>query len=645
MAANQKDFLKLIKGQRDKSRKEKWSGSFIEYLDKVQEDPSIIKLSHKRVYEAITSAGVGQLTDSDERFRKLFDEDRLNTYDYFQEEFFGMERVVNKVMKFLRAAAHKGEESRQILLLMGPVGAGKSAITEHVKKALERGEPYYYLEGCPIREEPLHLIPRGLRSEFSSMLGVHIEGDLCPICRMRLMEEFNGEYERFPVKVGTFSVRGRRGVGVVPPTDPNTQDISILIGSEDISKLDKYPEDDPRVLSLNGAFNVGNRGIVEFVEIFKNEVEFLHPAITVTQEKHSPAPGKHPMIYHDVFIISHCNEAEWNKFKSDHLNEAIMDRIVKIDVPYVLELDQEMKIYEKQLGRSDFDAHVAPHTLEIASMFSIMSRLTNSAKVDALTKLRLYNGDEVIEKGHVRKIDIKDLRDEAVNEGMSGISTRFIMKAIDDALTTSERNMITPISVMDALIRKVKEQIANEDTKSKCLELLQKTIREEYLKILEKEIAKAFIAAFEDNAEALFNLYLDNAEAYTNNMLLKDGITKEERPPDEKFMEALEQQIGITGSSKDGFRQDVTSYMFRKVRSGGKIDYTSYAPLKEAIESYMMSSVRDMARIVTKSRTRDDEQKKKYSEMVRTLIDEYGYNENSAEEILTYAANNLWRDS
>ncbi|MHA2020363.1 MAG: serine protein kinase [Candidatus Thorarchaeota archaeon] len=645
MAANQKEFLKLIKGQRDKSRKEKWSGSFLDYLDKVKENPSIIKLSHKRVYEAITNAGVGTLTDSDERFRKLFDEDRLNTYDYFQEEFFGMERVVNKVMKFLRAASHKGEESRQILLLMGPVGAGKSAITEHIKKALEQGEPYYYLEGCPIREEPLHLVPRSLRSEFSEMLGVHIEGDLCPICRMRLMEEYNGEYERFPVKVGTFSVRGRRGVGVVPPTDPNTQDISILIGSEDISKLDKYPEDDPRVLSLNGAFNVGNRGIVEFVEIFKNEVEFLHPAITVTQEKHSPAPGKHPMIYHDVFIISHCNEAEWNKFKSDHLNEAIMDRIVKIDVPYVLELEQEMKIYEKQLGRSDFDAHVAPHTLEIASMFSIMSRLSNSAKVDALTKLRLYNGDEVIEKGHVRKIDIKDLREEAVNEGMSGISTRFIMKAIDDALTTSERNMITPISVMDALIRKVKEQIANEDTKAKCLELLQKTIREEYLKILEKEIAKAFITAFEDNAESLFNLYLDNAEAYTNNMMLKDSITKEERPPDGKFMEALEQQIGITGSAKDGFRQDVTSYMFRKVRTGGKIDYTSYAPLKEAIESYMMSSVRDMARIVTKSRTRDDEQKKKYSEMVQTLIDEYGYSEKSAEEILTYAANNLWRDS
>jgi len=645
MTKNRQAFLDLIKTHKEKSHKEKWQGTFLEYLEMVQEDPRVAKLSHSRVYDSIMAQGTSNLDDSDDRFRKLFEEDRLTTYNYFQSDFYGVERIVSRIMKFLRAASLKGEESRQILLLMGPVGAGKSAITEHVKKALEKAEPYYFLEGCPIREEPLHLVPRGLRDEFSDMLGVHIEGDLCPVCRMRLMEEFKGNYEEFPVQAGTFSIRGRRGVGVVPPTDPNTQDISILIGSEDISKLDLYSDDDPRILSLNGAFNVGNRGIVEFVEIFKNEVEFLHPAITVTQEKHSPAPGKHPMIYHDVFIISHCNEAEWNKFKSDHLNEAIMDRIVKIDIPYVLELDQEVKIYKKRMRESDFDVHIAPHTLEIASMFSVMSRLSESNKCDLMTKLKIYNGMEVIEKGHVKKIDIKDLREESPKEGMTGISTRFIMKAIDDALTSSDKDMITPISVIDAMIRKVKEQITNEEAKDRYLQLLQKTIREEYLKILEKEISKAFIAAFEENAENIFNLYLDNAEAYTNNMLLKDSITKEERAPDEEFMQAIEEQIGITSSSRDGFRQDVTSHMFRIARGGGKIDYTSYAPLREAIESYMMSSVRKMARVVTKARTRSEDQREKYGEMVKTLIDEYGYSAESAEEVLTYAANNLWRDS
>jgi serine protein kinase len=644
MTVENKDFLKLIKAQRNKSKDEKWTGSFLDYMEKIQEKPSIVKLAHKRVYDTILNEKTETLDDSSERFRKLFEGDKITTYNYFKEDFFGMERVIAKVMNFLRAASMKGEESRQILLLLGPVGAGKSALTDHIKRSLEKADAYFYLDGCPIREEPLHLLPRSLRSEFEKMLGVHIEGDLCPVCRYRLMEEFSGEYEKFPVKTGTFSARGRKGVGVVPPTDPNTQDVSILIGSEDISKLDKYAEDDPRILSLNGAFNVGNRGIVEFVEIFKNDVEFLHPAITVTQEKHAPAPGKHPMIYHDLFIISHCNEAEWNKFKSDHLNEAIMDRVVKIDVPYVLELDQEMKIYEKRLAQSDFDAHVAPHTIKIASMFSILSRLKPSNKCDPLTKLKIYNGDEVIEKGHVRKIDIKDLREEATNEGMHGVSTRFIMKAIDDALTASDKNVITPISIMDALIRKIKEQITDEQEKANLLQIVQKTIREEYLKILEKEISRAFVTAFEENAESIFNGYLDNAEAFTNRVSMKNKITKEERDPDEKFMQSIETQIGISGNSRESFRQDVTSYMFRKVRTGANIDYKCYAPLKEAIESYMMTSVKDMARIVTKSRTRDTDQKAKYNEMVSTLINDYGYSDASAEEILNFASNNLWRD-
>jgi len=427
--------------------------------------------------------------------------------------------------------------------------------------------------------------------------------------------------------------------------DANSQDVSVLIGSEDISKLDKYSEDDPRVLSLNGAFNVGNRGIVELVEIFKNEIEFLHTVITATQEKRIPSPGKHDMIYFDGVILAHCNEAEWNRFQSEHTNEAILDRIVKINVPYVLELNQEVKIYEKQLSRSDFSAHIAPHTLKIASMFSVMSRLKPSQKCDLLTKMKIYNGEDVIEKGKVKKVDIKDLREEARNEGMDGISTRFIMKAIDNSLSDSEKGMITPISVMSSLIRQTEEQLINEEFRTFCLELLRKVIREEYLKILENEIAKAFITAYSEQAQSIFDTYLDNAEAYTTKQNLKNRVTKESMEPDEHFMRSIEETIGIMGSSRDGFRSDVTAYMFAKMRRKEKIDYTSYAPLKEAIETYLMSSVKDLARVVTKSKSRDDDQQQKYSEMVTTMIEVYGYNEDSAEEVLTYASNNLWRDS
>ncbi len=641
-----KNFLDIIQKQRSKKKDEKFSGSFLQYLEFVQKNPDKVKLAHRRLYESIRDHGVETVDIDSEKYRPIFNGDKLRFYDYFSEDFYGMEVVTNKLLRYLKSAAHKGEESRQVLLLMGPVGAGKSALIDSVKRALEGADVHYHLEGCPIREEPLHLLPRSLRKDFEDILGVHIEGDLCPVCRHRLMEEFNGKYEEFPVTESSFSQRGRRGVAVVPPMDANSQDVSVLVGTEDISKLDLYPEDDPRVLSLNGAFNVGNRGIVEFVEVFKNEIEFLHTMLTATQEKRVPSPGKNDMIYFDGVILSHCNESEWNRFKSEHTNEAILDRVLKIEVPYVLELDQEQKIYQKMIRRSDFKgAHIAPHAIKVAAMFSVMSRLSPSNKCDLLTKMKIYNGEAIIEKGRVKKVDIKDLKSETENEGMDGISTRFIMKALDAALADSDQEMITPINVMDSLITQVNEQIVHPDKKGAYLEILQNIIREEYLKILENEIAKAFIAAYEEQAQSLFESYLDNAECYTTKSRVKNKITREESEPDESFMRSIEEMIGVVGTARDGFRSDVTAFMFSKLRKGEKVNYTSYGPLKEAVEKFLISSVKDIARIVTRSKSRDDDQKKKYTDMIKTLIDEYGYNEHSAEEILTYASNNLWRDS
>ena len=639
------ELLKEIEKQRKQgSSKKKFNGTFLDYVELVKSDPSIVKSSHKRLYQAIINHGVEKMPDSDFRKKKIFDNDSIKVYDYFKKEFFGMERVIGKLMGFLKSASHKGEESKQVLLLMGPVGAGKSALTEHIKNALN-GEKYYHLKGDPQRGEPLQLVPRSLRKTFSKKLGVTIEGDISPVARWNLLKDLDGKYEDYPVIETSFSQRGRRGIASVPPMDANSQDVSVLIGNIDISKLDRYTEDDPRALSLNGAFNVGNRGIVELVEVFKNEIEFLHTIITATQEKRIPSPGKSDMLHFDGVIIAHCNESEWNRFQSEHTNEAILDRVVKINVPYCLELDQEIKIYEKMLKQSDFNYHIAPHTIRVASMFSIMSRLKASQKCDLLTKMKIYNGEEVIEKGRVKRIDIKDLREEARHEGMSGISTRFIAKALDTALTNSDKEMITPVSVIESLSRMVKEQIADEEFKQSCLELIQKVVREEYLKMLETEIAKAFVSAYEEQAQSLFDSYLDNAEAAATRQRLKDRVTKEEREPDENFMRSIEEQIGISGSAKEGFRTDVTAYMFAKMRRKEKVDYQSYEPLKEAIESYLINSVKDIARIVTKSKTRDDEQQKKHSDMIKTMIDEYGYTADSAEEILAYASNNLWRDS
>ena len=639
------DFQKLIQEDRETRKKSMWKGTALEYLEVLRKNPDLAKLAHQRMFDMLVSAGVTEVnTDEDPRLKRLYKGERYKQYGFFADNFYGMDKTVNQIVRYFHSASLRGEESRQVLYLVGPVGSGKSSLVEALKRGLEHLPPFYAVENCPMHEEPMHLIPRHLRKEFSKMLDIPIEGDLCPVCRYRLKEEFQGRWEEMPVRTYEFSIRAKRGVGVVPPVDPNNQDTSVLIGGEDISKLDLYSEGDPRVLDLSGALNVGNRGMVEFIEVFKNETEYLHAMITATQEKHIPAPGRHGMIYIDTCIVAHSNEAEWKKFKSDHTNEAILDRIVTVKVPYNLRLTEEVKIYKKMLRQSNFKADIAPHTLEIASMFSILSRLHPTNKCDLLTKLKLYNGEEVVEKGKTKKIDVIELKEEASNEGMNGISTRFIMKALDNALSDNiADNCIHPISVRESLVHMVKEADFAEDDKKRYLEFLQDTIHKEYLEVLEREITKAFVYSYQEQAESLFQNYLDHAEGYVTKKKLKDRSTGEELTPDEGFMKSIEEQIAIIGTAADGFRQEVIAYLWSVGRRGENISYESYEPLKEAIEKKLMASVRDVSRIITKARTRDEDQGRKYGRMVEQLI-KNGYPASCVDTILKYAANNLWKD-
>jgi serine protein kinase len=643
MQADKIDFAALIEQDRIERQKAEWQGTLLEYLELVKGNPGLAALSHKRMYDMMIAPGIGEIDiEADPRAKRVFGDQAVKVYGFFKDEFFGMERTLDKIVRYFHSAAMGGEEARQVLYLMGPVGSGKSSLVERLKRGLEDTDPIHVIDGCPIYEQPLHLIPRHLRKSFQDMLGVRIEGDLCPVCRHRLMAEFDNRYESVPIKTVTFSKRARRGIGVVPPVDPNNQDTSVLIGSEDISKLDRYSEGDPRVLELNGAFNVGNRGMVEFIEVFKNETEYLHTMITATQEKFVPAPGRHGTIYVDTVIVAHSNEAEWQKFKADHTNEAILDRIVVVKVPYNLRLSEEVKIYKKFLERSKFDIQMAPHTLETASMFAILSRLEASAKCDLMTKLRIYNGEEVLEKGRPKKLTAHELREDARREGLFGISTRFIMKAIDVALTQSDGS-IHPISIREALIGMVKEADLADDLKKQYLEFLQDTLHKAYLELLEKDITKAFVFSFRGQAETLFQNYLDHAEAYVTKTKVKDPTTRDEMLADEGFLKSIEEQIAIIGPAADGFRQEVIAYLWAGMRRGESLSYGSYEPLKEAIEKKLMNSVRDISRIITKARTRDEEQRQKYDSMVENLLQQ-GYNEASIDTILKYAANHLWKD-
>lgn len=638
-------FEQLIREDRAARESKRWRGTFLEYLELVRQNPALPKLSHGRLFEMMMRDGTQDILDSDDpRVKRLYKDESLKVYKFFRDEFFGIEKTISQIVRYFHSASLKGEESRQVLYLMGPVGSGKSSLVEKLQRGLEQSDAIYTIDGCPMYEEPLHLLPRHLRKEFEKMLGVNIEGDLCPVCRFRLKEEFGTRYEEFPVVTREFSKRNRVGVGVVPPVDPNNQDTSVLIGSEDISKLDLYSEGDPRVLDLNGALNVGNRGMVEFIEVFKNETEYLHAMITATQEKVIPAPGRHGMVYVDTCIVAHSNEAEWQKFKADHTNEAILDRIVVVKVPYNLRLSEEVKIYQKIIRHSDFRAHVAPHTLEVASMFAILSRLEPTPKCDLMTKLKLYNGEEVVEKGKTKKLDAQELRDDTKREGMNGISTRFIMKALDNALSDNvEGNCINPINVREALINMVKETDLPDDNRKQYLEFLQDVLHKEYLDILEKEITKAFVYSYQEQAESLFQNYLDHAEAFVNKTKVKDRNTKEELQPDEGFLKSIEEQIAIIGSAAEGFRQEVIAYLWASSRRGERVSYRSYEPLKEAIEKKLMTSVRDISRIITKARTRDEEQSEKYDAMVKNLLGD-GYCKSCVDVVLKYAANNLWKD-
>jgi serine protein kinase len=617
---------------------------FIDFLEQVKENPELVQLAHKRLFNVITGSGAILLdTEQDIRLKRIFGNRKIKNYNFFSDDFFGIEETLQKIVRYFHSAALKGEESRQVLFLVGPVGAGKSSIIEHLKRGLQASEPVYYIDGCPMHENPMHLIPVSLRPKLSEQLGIEIEGDLCPVCRYKLENEYDGDFEKFNVATFEFNIRKRQGIGMVPPVDPNNQDTSVLIGSEDISKMDRFSEDDPRILTLNGAFNVGNRGMVEFIEVFKNEIEYLHSMLTATQEKSIPAPGKHGMIYFDGVIVAHSNEAEWNRFKADHTNEAILDRIVKIEVHYALRLSEEIKIYKKMISRSDFKSHIAPNTLEIASMFAILTRLVPSNKCDLMTKLKLYNGEEVTAEGQSKHINMLELKEEFQNEGMSGISTRFIMKALDNALSDSGNNNINPITVLDALQNKLKEEPLSEDVKERYMHILKDILYKEYLKMLETDITRAFVHAYEEQAESLFQNYLDHVEAYVLKRKVVDRNANEEMAPDLKFLSSIEEQIGITATSADGFRQDVMSYISHVLRHQGQLHYKIYEPLRQAVEKKLMASVKDITRIILKSKTRDKEQKKKYDSMIRSMVAN-GYTEESCEDVLNFASNHLWKD-
>ncbi len=613
----------------------RWTGTFWEYFDRVRENPRLARLSHARVYDLIADAGV---EEGPEGPRYLF----------FADDLFGLERTLSQLVDYFHSAARRLEVRKRILLLMGPVGGGKSTLVTLLKRGLEAysrtpSGALYAIAGCPMHEEPLHLIPGPLRPELASEYGLYIEGDLCPVCQQRLETEWRGDIDHVPVERLALDEKHRVGIGTFAPSDPKSQDIAELTGSIDLATVGEYgSESDPRAYRFDGELNIANRGLMEFIELLKSDEKFLYGLLTLSQEQ-SIKTGRFSLIYADEVIVSHTNEAEYQRFVENDKNEALRDRMILIRVPYNLRVADEERIHDKLIRESGLDGvHLAPHTLRVASMFAVLSRLKESKRqgLSLVKKLKLYDGMAV--EGFTAK-DVKDLREEHPDEGMAGISPRYIINRLSTALVRPGVRCINPIDALRALKDGLEQHTGfSRDEKERLLNLIYET-RREYDEMAKIEVQKAFVYSFEASARSLLNNYLDNIEASVNKTKLSDPLTGEELDADEKLMRSIEEQIGVTENAKRAFREEILIRISSLARRGQSFDYTCHAGLREAIENKLFSDLKNVVKITTSTKTPDQEQLKKLNDVAARLMSEHGYCPECANAILQYVGTLLAR--
>ena len=618
-----------------------WEGSFRDYFELVARTPRLAQLSHARLNDMIHSAGAEKLNEGTR--------DEITRYNFFSHELFGIEEPIARIVEYFKSAAQRLEVRKRILLLMGPVGGGKSTIVTMLKRGLEeytRTEEgaVYAIKDCPMHEEPMHLIPQELRPEIEKRYGIYIEGDLCPQCRYALEHTYGGRPEDVRVQRIVFSEKQRVGIGTFAPSDPKSQDITELTGSIDLSTIGEVGvESDPRAYRFDGELNIANRGVMEFVEMLKVDEKFLYSLLTLSQEQNIKT-GRFAMIYADEVIMSHTNENEYISFAGNKKSEALQDRIILVKVPYNLRVSQEERIYDKLLKQSEIlrNVHIAPNTLRVAAMFAVMTRLEEPkrANVDLVKKMKLYDGEDV--EGYKSK-DVRELKEDTVREGMDGISPRYVINRLSSALVRDGVTCINPIDALRTIKSGFEQHTGiNAEQRERYLNLIS-AARKEYDEMAKTEVQRAFVYSFEEMARTMCNNYLDNVEAYCNKERIKDPITEEEMEPDEQLMRSIEEQIGISENAKNTFRQEILIRISSYARKGKPFEYTSHERLKEAIEKKIFADLKDVVKITTSAKTPDPDQLRRINEVVDRLIKDGGYCPVCASELLTYVGTLLAR--
>jgi serine protein kinase len=631
------DILKRLTEYRAQEERLQWEGTFAEYLEIVRKNPQVAQTAHSRVYNMIASHGIEEKDDGSKDYR------------FFGRELYGLDRSIEKLVEeYFHSAARRLDVRKRILLLMGPVSGGKSTIVTMLKRGMEAYSrtddgAIYAIKGCPMHQEPLLLIPEAMRAEVEQEYGVRIEGELNPYTRMLVETEYGGRFEDVIVQRVILSEKDRVGIGTFSPSDPKSQDIADLTGSIDFSTIAEYgSESDPRAYRFDGELNRANRGLMEFQEMLKCDEKFLWNLLSLTQEGNFKA-GRFALISADELIIAHTNESEYKAFISNKKNEALQSRMIVMNVPYNLRVSEEEKIYNKLIGQSDLGhIHIAPHTMKAAAVFSILTRLKESKKqgMDLVKKMRMYNGESV--EGF-KETDLKEMQNEYVEEGMTGLDPRYIINRISSALIRRNTECINALDVLRALKDGLDQHASiTKEERERYLNFIS-VARREYDDMAKKEVQKAFVYSYEESAKTLFDNYLDNVEAYCNWNKIKDPLTGEEMDPDEKLMRSIEEQIGISENAKKAFREEILIRISAYARKGKRFDYGSHDRLREAIEKKLFADLKDIVKITTSTKTPDEGQLKKMNEVIKRLIDEHRYCSVCANELLRYVGSLLNR--
>jgi serine protein kinase len=671
-ATTGKSILDALRNRLDLNQYSKvhWEGTFEEYLDIVRANPEVTRNAYQRLYDMILAYGTEEFYENKEKIvRYKFFNDFATRYD---DAIYGLDRTLMQLSNTFKSAAYGYGTERRVLLLHGPVGSSKSTIARLLKRGLEeysrgdegmicsfawKGENDTWIKD-PMHGDPLQLIPNDLRAEFLRQLTeslakpgkypIMVKGELCPFSRYifnERLQKYNGDVPAMlanEIKIYrmVLSEQDRIGIGTFQPKDEKNQDSTELTGDLNYRKIAEYGSDsDPRAFNFDGELNIANRGLVEFIEVLKLDVAFLYDLLGASQE-HKIKPKKFAQTDIDEVILGHTNEPEYRRLQNNEFMEALRDRTVKIDVPYVTRLSDEIKIYEKSFnGEKVRGKHIAPHTIEVAAMWAVLTRLEQPkhASLTLLQKMKLYNGKTL--PGFTED-NIIELKREAPNEGMHGISPRYIQDKISNALVAHpEEDNLNPFMVLHELETGLRHHslITSQEQLQHFKELLQ-VVKQEYEDVVKNEVQRA-IAADEDALQRLCANYIDNVKAYTQREKVRNRYTGSYEEPDERLMRSVEEKIDIPESRKDDFRREIMNYIGALAIDGKRFDYRTNERLQKALELKLFEDQKDTIKLTSLvSNVVDKATQEKIDVVKGRLIKYYGYNEASATDVLNFVA-------